>query len=96
MILRKDTVDLAQILDEVVSVVSPLKAPGVQLTTSCSAVCSKIVGDEARWKQVLLNLATNALHFTPEGFVHISVLEIGKNMLEVRVPSPLRRFGWGG
>jgi signal transduction histidine kinase len=61
MVLRSDHIDLVSLLRDLEIILTPLKAPGVELLTSCSEPKMEIIGDATRWKQVLLNLAANAL-----------------------------------
>ena len=67
MKLRPETVRVANVVDDVISVAQPLAAKK-QLTVS-KQVSSNIVliADAGKLKQMLLNLVSNAIKFTPEG-----------------------------
>jgi signal transduction histidine kinase/DNA-binding response OmpR family regulator len=67
MKLRPETVRIATVVDDVISIAQPLAAKK-QLVISKS-VSSNIVliADGGKLKQMLLNLVSNAIKFTPEG-----------------------------
>lgn len=44
-----------------------------------------IMGDQLRFKQLLLNLLGNAMKFTKEGYIHTELLKAGENQLEFRI-----------
>jgi signal transduction histidine kinase len=73
-----DEIDLAQLVSEAVEGARPAaRANGIDLRASI-APRARIVGDRARLAQVLDNLITNALKFTPGGgSVSVSVAERG-------------------
>ncbi|ABK45442.1 PAS/PAC sensor hybrid histidine kinase [Magnetococcus marinus MC-1] len=63
------------LLDEVSGIIS-LAAEAKGLTLSCEiqeGVPERVLGDSVRIKQVLLNLLSNALKFTQQGFIRLSL-----------------------
>ncbi len=67
MRLDRVPVDLSEVIEHSVDAVRPLaEAKRVDLRTSASEPCS-VVGDPNRLQQVMWNLLTNAIKFTPEG-----------------------------
>src|SRR5207248_3351485 len=67
--------DLPETLREVVDLLGPsAQRRGLRLTTSLAAdVPRHVIGDPGRIRQVLLNLAGNAIKFTHQGQVTIEV-----------------------
>ena len=65
-------VDLEQIVREAVSVVAPAaEAKGLRLEVDVDPGMGALVGDPARLQQIVWNLVSNAVKFTPQG--HVSV-----------------------
>ncbi|GLQ20921.1 histidine kinase dimerization/phospho-acceptor domain-containing protein [Algimonas porphyrae] len=66
--------DMVKLVEEVVSLVAPKAAEGVDIVSFVDPILpSALVGDAVRIRQVLLNLAGNAVKFTQAGSVMITV-----------------------
>src|SRR6185503_11535004 len=68
--LRLDVkpIDLISVIKAAIDVVSPAAtAKGVQLQLLLDPAADRIQGDSARMQQVIWNLLTNAVKFTPKG-----------------------------
>ncbi|MDQ0029527.1 response regulator [Arthrobacter bambusae] len=69
---------------------------GLELIAYCRPeVPAMLVGDSGRIRQILLNLASNAVKFTPAGEVVISVRVVEDNAKNVRVRFEVRDTGIG-
>lgn len=67
-VLHLESVNAAQIIADAVSIISQKAASAkVQLEVDVQPGCPNIEADSIRMRQVLLNLLTNAIKFTPRG-----------------------------
>lgn len=67
-------VNLSAVLDQVTQSLRPLlKGRPVSLQTHCPQWCPKVMADESRLQQILFNLIGNAIKFTPEGDISVTV-----------------------
>lgn len=75
--IYKNPMHLKQCLDEIKTIIQPsIAAKQGQVQFECiidESIPHWIVADEARLKQVLVNLVGNAIKFTKNGFVHLEV-----------------------
>jgi signal transduction histidine kinase len=72
MPMQADRVRLPELIDEVMSEVEPVIAgTRLEVTRALSPDLPEIVTDRQKVKQIVLNLLSNALKFTPEGSVAI-------------------------
>jgi two-component system, NarL family, sensor histidine kinase BarA len=74
LILRKSETQIAPILTDIVDTLAPqAQRKGVELFTELESSLPTVWGEPARLRQVFLNLAENAIKFTPtEGRVRLS------------------------
>jgi PAS domain S-box-containing protein len=85
MELRLQMVSVAGIISQVCSTVEPL-ATQKQITIECDATPAvEVMADEGKLKQMVLNLVSNAIKFTPEGGkVTVTAARVG-DRLEITV-----------
>src|SRR5207245_9605469 len=85
MELRLQTLSVADSVDQVVKTVEPLVAKKSITLTSTVAGAGDMLADAGKVKQMLLNLVSNAIKFTPEGgSVTIGAVRI-KETIEISV-----------
>lgn len=86
MLLLKDKVTLIQIIEEVNEMASlSISHQGLWLKVEVEPDLPPVYVDRTRIRQVLINLVTNALHFTHQGGITIRARREGERMLRVEV-----------
>jgi signal transduction histidine kinase/CheY-like chemotaxis protein len=85
MELRLQLVSVAEIVDQVVKTVEPLVAKKDITLESMSAGAGEVLADAGKLKQMLLNLVSNAIKFTPEGGKVTIDAHRARNVLEIAV-----------
>ncbi|MEA2629578.1 MAG: hypothetical protein QOJ10_2038 [Chloroflexota bacterium] len=81
MELRLQTVAVAEVIGQVVSTVEPLAAKKQIHLESEAASVGEVRADEGKLRQMVLNLASNAIKFTPEGgTVRITAARVGDRL----------------
>jgi len=76
-------VDLAQIVRDAVAVVAPAaEAKGLRLEVDIDPGMGALVGDPGRLQQIVWNLVSNAVKFTPQGTVSVraGLTDAGRNV----------------
>jgi signal transduction histidine kinase len=104
--LEEEFLDLARCIDASINLVrEEADKAGVQLTVKIEPGLPKLCGDFKRICQILTNLVSNGIHFTPphgevrvwafrrDGGVGISVSDTGVGMAVNQIPKALERFG---
>ena len=72
MEINVEEVDVLAVVDDVVALVRPQSdAKGIEVHTSIPADVPSILADRARFRQVLVNLMSNAVKFTDDGAVTV-------------------------
>jgi signal transduction histidine kinase len=86
MELFREPVDLAAVSAEVMSTVSGLLTDkSVELRQEIPPDLPRVIGDETRIRQVLLNLLGNAAKYTSEGTITLRIIAKEKKLVQVSV-----------
>jgi PAS domain S-box-containing protein len=86
--------DIAQMMQQVVEETVPLaSAKGLSLISEIPDELPKVMGDETRLKQVLINLLSNAVRFTARGRIVLRVNYFNPDFLIVQVEDTGRGIG---
>jgi signal transduction histidine kinase len=106
--IDEEPVELVNLIQTSVDAVRPsAEGKGVTLELRIDPEGGKIVGDPARLQQVILNLLTNAIKFTPSGgkvrialerrdaHIHVSVVDSGVGIAPEFLPHVFERFRQG-
>ncbi|WP_317923345.1 sensor histidine kinase [Cupriavidus sp. TA19] len=81
-----ETVDLGELFDELVATSRPLfEAKGLRLEAERDPGLSSVRSHRLRLKQVATNMLSNALKYTPEGEVHLTVGRVEADHWYLRV-----------
>jgi len=86
-----EPIDLAAFTAELASVFrSAIERAGLQLVVDCPTLAQPVYVDREMWEKIVLNLLSNALKFTFEGTITVSL-----SMLDGRVQLQVRDTGTG-
>ncbi|WP_374442839.1 ATP-binding protein [Stella sp.] len=101
-VLREEAIDLADLLGREIPVVAPIAQAGaVQLVVAVEDTVPRLRGDPRMVRQMLFNLLSNAVRFSPGGIVSTSAVRREDGGIAVRVedngvgirPEVLARLG---
>ena len=86
VVLEAVDVDLRDVTDEALTLVSAqADAKGLDMKVDLGTSPASFLGDAVRLRQVLVNLLGNAVKFTDQGHVELTVRKTGKGMLRFAV-----------
>ena len=96
VVLNDESFHVGRLLDETRELLAPLAAEkGLRLHVTTGGELEWHVGDQARIRQVLVNLVGNAIKFTGEGRVEVSAAEASRSDGHVQVRFAVRDTGPG-
>jgi signal transduction histidine kinase len=79
--VNASTFEVEELVASCVSTVSPLIQNGVDLTYEVQRGIGKVHSDEARVRQMLINLASNAIKFTDSGRIEVKARREGDQLV---------------
>jgi len=105
--LVEEKVNVSELVNESVRMMSgKIKSKNIDMVLATDPTIAPLWGDKRKIRQILLNLISNALKFTPEGGtitantkidaqnnIHISVIDTGIGISEEDIPKALSVFG---
>ena len=96
LMLEEVPLHLQSILDNVRSMLSErIKKQGLMLKVEADDIAEHLIGDPTRIRQCLLNFATNAIKFTEQGSVTLSLKTLGSTANDVLVRFAVTDTGVG-
>ena len=107
MELLEQEVDLQEVIGDVIRITRPrAKDAGLELRNLVTGMLPRLRGDKVKIKQILLNVMSNAVKFTPQGgqisinaqvasdrALEINVTDTGIGMSDDEIPLAVSRFG---
>ncbi|HWY31998.1 MAG TPA: ATP-binding protein, partial [Candidatus Acidoferrum sp.] len=97
MTIEKAPFDVAETVKDSLALLQPrANDKGLSLTSSIAAdVCTRLIGDSSRLRQILLNLVGNAIKFTEKGGITLDVKQIVTTAEEAHLCFTIRDTGIG-
>jgi len=97
MTIEKAPFDVAETVKVALALLQPrANDKGLSLTSSIAAdVCTQLIGDTSRLRQILLNLTGNAIKFTEKGGITLDVKQIVTTADEAHLCFTIRDTGIG-
>ncbi|HUQ05646.1 MAG TPA: ATP-binding protein [Kofleriaceae bacterium] len=81
MVARMESVDLARLTEDLASSFrSAIERAGLRFEVDTTGVETTVMIDPDLWEKIVLNLLSNALKFTLEGTIRLTLAEVGGNV----------------
>jgi PAS domain S-box-containing protein len=97
LILHPETISLKSSISQILQILTPkAKENNVELKTNfINSVPDLVIADSVRLHQILLNITNNAIKFTHNGHVVISIININQDKAKVRLRFEVQDTGIG-